>query len=353
MVCVRLLIAVGAASLVMAMVAGANAVVPAPGEPTWQPQMLDDPTLVRLPNGNTYTRLDQAKDYVVQFPSDAKVGSTTIEGGRNILMVGGHLTVPVHGESDMERRGLYIKNAVGVVHVEGLLIDGENLDGFDAIAISAPRAVVQLVNIRVEGVVGRSDGFHGDVVQPFGGVAELRIDRMTGTSNYQGLYLAETRGWIGSVDIRNVNLAYVPNIHDETTYLLWLPADQGQCETYPITLENVYIAARPGQEAVKQAVWPNDHEPSECLAKANGNKISWPELANVRGSVTAGTAPGGDFVPQGQAGTMYEGPMRGTDAFVCQPIVSMAVWDDRLGGRAWSGQRATCVAHYAGMASDC
>lgn len=271
----------------------------------WEPPVLSDPDLVKLPAGPSYTRLARNRDYVIHLPDSVKDGYTMIEGGRNVVIIGGHVVVPVGGETDSERRGIYIKNANGVVHIEGLVIEGTDPRGFDGIAISAPNAIVQIVNVRVTGVSGRFDGFHGDVVQPFGGVRELRIDHLTATSNYQGLYLAETSGRIRGADIRNVDLAYAPNAHDATTYLLWLPARTGACETYPIYLEAVYIDPRPGQDVAGYAVWPNSLRPAACTALKHGASIGWPDLPDVDGVVTAGSPPGGDFVPEGTVGLGY------------------------------------------------
>lgn len=272
----------------------------------WEPPPLDHPTTIVLENGPTYTRLDVNKDYVIHLPQVAKIGATFIEGGRNVVLYGGHITVPDGGETDAERRGIYIKNATGVVHIEGILIDGTDPEGFDAIAISAPDAIVQIVNVRVIGVTGRFDGFHGDIIQPFGGVRELRVDHLTGTSNYQGIYLPETQGRVGAAIFRNVNLSYEPNVHDETTYLMWLPVNHRTCHlTYPVTMENVYIEPRSWQSAARSAVWPNSAVPQGCVAVQEGQQITWPSLDGLSGGVLVGSPPDGDFVPEAAVGVKY------------------------------------------------
>jgi len=54
--------------------------------------------------------------------------------------------------------------------------------------------VVQLENVRVEGVHARDEsGFtdnHPDVLQTWAGPAELRVDRLSGSTDYQGFFLA-------------------------------------------------------------------------------------------------------------------------------------------------------------------
>lgn len=278
------------------------------GRFAWTSPQLDDPTTVSLDAGPTYTLLDRGNDYIIDLPDEVKVGHTMIEGGRNIVIRGGHVTVPSDGRTDAERRGIYIKNATGTVHIEGIAIDGLESRGFDGISISAPEAIVQIVNVRVTGITGRFDGFHGDVVQPFGGVRELRIDHLSGTSNYQGLYLTETSGAIGSADIRNVNLSYEANRYDETTYLLWLPVNPSSCETYPVVLKNVYMSPRPGQQVAGFAVWPNTDQPAGCTAVETARGVAWPSLPEIDGSVAAGAPPGGDFVVEGSVGLRYDLP---------------------------------------------
>ncbi len=285
--------------------------VPAHGASTeirfaWAPPPLEAPETVELGTGPTYNKLDTGRDYVIRLPDVPKLGRTMIEGGRNVVILGGHVTVPAGGETDTDRRGIYIKNATGIVHIEGVLIDGEELEGFDGISISAPRAVVQIVNVRIEGVTGYAQGFHGDVVQPFGGVRELRIDHLTASSSYQGFYLAETSGTIGRADIRNVNLYHLPNEVDTTTYLLWLPVDRTVCKmTYPVTLERVFIAPRSGQDVPGYAVWPSTYKPEGCEAAEVPSGVDWPALEGVTGQVYSGTPKYGDFVPKAHVGIGY------------------------------------------------
>jgi len=273
----------------------------------WAAPALENPVTVELGDGYTYTRLLKNHDYIIQLPQNSvKNGATFIEGGRNLIIQGGHIRVPAGGESDTQRRALYIKNASGIVHIEGILIDGADRDGFDGIAISAPQAIVQIVNVRIMHVTGRFDGFHGDVIQPFGGVRELRVDHLTASSSYQGLYLPETQGAIGSVILRNINLSYDFNIYDETTYLLWLPVDRETCHlSYPVTIDHVYIDPRPEQDVAGSAVWPNSLVPPGCPATQGPDGVHWPALTDVTGSVLPGAPPAGDFVPESSFG--FEG----------------------------------------------
>lgn len=252
----------------------------------------DEWVVVWLGDGPTHTELDPETDYVIMLPDKPKNGSTVLDGGRNIIVPGGHIIMS-KGETDLERRALYIKDATGTVRIEDLFIEGTDDAEFDAIAISAPEAVVELINIRVEDVHGTFAGFHGDIVQPFGGVRKLYVNGLTGYSSYQGFYLYQTSGPIGSVELWNVNLSYNPNPDDDTTFLLWLEG----CSSYPVTIRNVYIQPRENQKVVRHAVKPNDVKPPQCRAIQEGDIVSWPNIQAVDGEVIDGTPPAGDFVP--------------------------------------------------------
>jgi hypothetical protein len=265
---------------------------PAVDQALWAATPTDDWKVVWLNTGPSYTSLDSRTNYVVMLPDRPKAGPTVLEGGRNILVRGGHIRMSAR-YTDQERRAIYIKNATGTVRIEDLLIQGTGTAAFDAIAISAPQAVVELVNIRVEGVHGTFAGFHGDIVQPFGGVRKLVVNGLTGDSSYQGFYLQETSGPIGSVELRNVNLRYEINPEHDVTVMLWLDG----CSTYPVTLRNVYIEPRMGQRVVSHAVRPNNMQPRSCKAEQDEQEVGWPEIPEIDGVVIEGTPPGGDFVP--------------------------------------------------------
>jgi hypothetical protein len=258
-----------------------------------------------LGTGETQTNLDPGKDYIIELPTEKKVGATVLVGGRNVVIRGGHITIEPGRSSDTFRRAIYIKNATGIVHIEGVLIDGSAGGVFDGIAINAPEATVQIQNVRVEGVAGSFEGFHGDIVQPWGGVKELRIDRLSGTSDYQGLQLEESLGEIGKAVLSNINLEHVedgPNA-DETTFLLWLTSGTTCENKYPVEIDGVYVQPREGWQA-NEVVWPPERAELECQAEQEGAEVWWHNMP-VTGRVVEGEPAEGDFVPAGLAGAGY------------------------------------------------
>ena len=147
-----------------------------------------DPQTIELGPGITTTTLNPARDYIIALPKSGKQ-DTFIKGGHNIIISGGHISTgadpPPWGSS--EHRGIYIADATGIVHIEGVLVDDADVGRGNGVAIAAPAATVQIENDRFVNLTGTQDTNHADVVQVWGGVKELRIDHLTGSTNYQGL----------------------------------------------------------------------------------------------------------------------------------------------------------------------
>lgn len=262
----------------------------------WPKPTLVNPITVRLGTGYTHTTLSTTQDYIVKLPSTKKYGGTWIEGGHNIVIVGGSVTIPatVTEATTAKRAAIYLKGATGTVHIQGVLIDGAGGAQMDGIDIAAPQATVQLQYDRVVNIRGGQSSWHGDDVQPWGGVRALRIDHFTGSSNFDGLFLDPTYGPIGSVTLSNTNMvATTTPTLDGGGAMLWTNTDLSVCTTYPVSLSNVWIEPRPGW-SLAGAVWPH------ILATYGG-------CPGVTGYLYKGIPPTGSFVPAGSVGLGYSG----------------------------------------------
>jgi hypothetical protein len=264
----------------------------------WPQPTLVNPITVTLGTGYTHTILSTTRDYIVKLPATQKRGGTWLEGGHNIVIVGGSITIPptmtAAATTSAQQTALYVKGATGTVHIQGVLIDGASGGQFDGIAVNAPQATVQLQYDRVINLRGGMSSWHADVVQPWGGVKALRVDHFTGSSNYQGLFLDPTAGPIGSVQLSNVNLvATTTPPLDAGGVMLWLNNDASVCSQYPLTLESTWIAPRPGV-SLAGAVWP------QLLMRTGG-------CPKVTGSIRVGIPSTGSYVPAGAAGLGYTG----------------------------------------------
>jgi hypothetical protein len=312
-------------------------------------------------------------------------GPVEIVGGHHIVWLGGHIRVDNPAVvSAGERRGLLVRDDGDevdgrTVHVEGVLIDGNDLsEGFD---IDAPSAVVQLANLRVEQVGFRNaddrDGTgpyevlgdnHPDVIQTYGGFRELRIDGLTATSTYQGLFFkvdgGEGRGRpikLRRVDIHAVsrvgtdNVRYAGNrmifwdvdtvgdlqVESGTVWVQHHP-DAGKVDRIPNPREGSgswwHGAYRNGDQLVEErppgtaelddAVERRhslSHKPSTPPERGSdelGHYVTWSadggagrtgaELVGLDdgedGRIYGGSPPGGAFVPRELVGLGYRSP---------------------------------------------
>jgi hypothetical protein len=284
---------------------------------SWAPPQLANPATIRLTTGNDTLRLNDATDYIVRYPATRKIGFTKLVGGRNIVIIGGHGTIkPATTTSD--RRNLYIEdgpNAVNrTVHIEGVVYDASGGGEGDGIAIKAPRARVQIQNVRIVGLLGQRDRpagqvhEHADIIQPWGGVRELAIDGLTGSSTYQGLQLNRDLGAIGSATLKNVNLTALPAMSATAGggYMLWL-----DCPSYPIDLHNVTITPRAGR-TLTRTIWPDSGSCTAFGSTIDGSAgvRFGAGQHNIAGGIKAG--PIADIVPVGAAGIGYQSPGYGS-----------------------------------------
>jgi hypothetical protein len=205
----------------------------ATGPLAWPPPRLVDPIPVQLSSDVTDVHLDDDRDYVLQLPNQPLVtrNGVRVNGGHDVVLIGGevHLT-----GTASNRRGLYLRDQTGTVHVEGLRITGAAQEGID---LQQRRgAVVQLENIHVDRVDGSRGTNHADLLQTWSGPRKLRIDGFSGTTSYQGFFLTpnqrfETGPAPEEFDLRNVFIRSTT----AAGYALW---SEG---TWPLRTTDVWV----------------------------------------------------------------------------------------------------------------
>lgn len=329
------------------VLAGSGAVLDAPparAETTvdserlmWAPPPLQNPVTLRLGTGYTSNTLDDSKDYIIRLPDSVKTGATILTGGRNIVMIGGHIRIPSYAGNHARARAIYIKNNKGTVHIEGIFVDAVADGQGDAVAIDAPESIVQVQNSRFENIIGAYDEFHGDLIQPWGGVEALRVDKLTGSSNYQGLFIPTDLRPVGRVTLRRTNVTALPE---------WYPGSKGGYMTWinrgPVyDFAEVYVQPRAGRSLGK-TVWPDVEHVTDPVVIENGF-AHWPTMPDVTGGVHEGAPPGGDFVPAGVAGLGYVSPgydseppatptgVAGTSPFSTEATLTWGATSDEFG----------------------
>lgn len=281
----------------------------------WPRPAVSSPITMDVGNGSTHLVLSRERDYVLVLPKRGKTGSLWIQGGHNVVLVGGEITIPstanqTDNGADNTDTAIYIDGATGVVHIEGVLLRAASEVMFDGIDVNAPRATVQIENVRVTGVWGSDRTEHADVIQTWGGVRRLRIDRLSATGDYQGLTIAPDLGPTGGADIEDVDLTLLPppralrRASIGGGHMLWLTTGIRTCRTFPVALANVYIEDY-RRIPRSDVVWPQARNTRlRCRGVLRDGHISWPSLP-VRGSVTLARPPTGPFVPSGVAGPNY------------------------------------------------
>lgn len=334
---------------------------------TWAPPDTDGFTAVTVEAPGTI-RLEDDRDYVIEAP-DVIEGAVTLRGGRNIVWIGGHIRIPHQGPyaDTASRRALVIDDGQQpvdgrIVHIEGLLIDGEDLS--EGINTNSPSAIVQIQNCRVgpvafrevsdrEGSESYPSANHPDIIQTWGSVKELRVDGLTGLSAYQGIFLkADQNQPHGPTYLRRVDLQGVEHIgvNEESFYgqrLLWwdprfsgrLFLDTGtvyldhhpQSEWGPDFGDNVHPPSdASGQYRARVAVdedgrylyWERHGQATSDGGNADGGNadavvaedhavLDWE--GSRPGRVYAGAPPVGDYVPEQMVGTTYRSPGYGHD----------------------------------------
>jgi hypothetical protein len=196
---------------------------------TWGLPTLVRPITVAVSNvGSNWLHLIAGKDYIVRLPAVVALnapGGLVIEGGRNVVLVGGQINIPL-GLRDQrwtQRRGLLLKNQTGTIHVEGVRLTGDLVEGIDLEEMYG--AVVQLRNINV-GVLHARDEVnftdnHPDILQTWAGPRILRVDGLTGISDYQGIFISPKD--VGSQPppkLISLNRINITGTHT-ARYLLW------------------------------------------------------------------------------------------------------------------------------------
>ena len=320
-------------------VAAPVTVPPSGGSDSYAPApTMVDPTVIQLHVGDDNLRLDDTKDYILQMPDQKKTGGLEIRGGRNVEVIGGYMSIATPGTGGAGAANITIAdgpNAVDghVVRIEGVEIDASSGVEADGIRIAAPKAVVQVVNDRITGLLGSLSTTHADLIQPWGGVKELDVDGFTGSSHYNTFYLRRENSPLmppaAKVVMHDVNVFGLSNPAGsnppETISAISIgtqpptsPADTlspVNCDV-PTTLELSNFYAQSAGKRPGSFVYPRDSMTAAgCPAQvsADGTSVDWPSLraavgGPVTGVVQVGTPPGGDYVPVGMAGLGYTAP---------------------------------------------
>jgi hypothetical protein len=290
----------------LCLVPASASYVPQPFPLTWAPPTLVDPVTIEVTNENRRLFLDDQRDYrlVIAAPLERELW---IEGGRNVVVVGGHVRIDEWGSSTPYQDNTAVKvrfgNPLGVVHLEGLLIDGARVA--DAIGLATSRAV-QIQNVRVEGTY-EIKGAHPDCIQTQRGVGALRVDRFSCRTQLQGIFLKIEGGErVGTCEIRNTNILGEPGKH------LFFQASAD----IPVILDNLWLHTDRPWAPFGYQVFPQQDgrtaagtrsRQRRAVVSRDGSRL-WFIGSNIRGVVRKGRPGAGDFVSSADVGSAYQSP---------------------------------------------
>lgn len=276
---------------------------------TWAPPSLNNPVTIELGTGATSNVLDDSTDYVIKLPGTMKEGRTRLTGGRNVVIIGGYIRIPSNDGTDDSYKGIYIVNNKGTVHIEGVHIDAAADGQGSAFVLSAPDSIVQIQNTRVEGLVGGYDQRHSDVITTWGGAEQLRIDKFTGSSHYEGLQIVRDLADIGTVTIKRTNLFALPEWYPGAGggYMVWIGGTNSNGQPPAYNFSDVYVQPRDGK-TLAYSVWPDANNAQNPVVVDSDGFAHWPTMSSVTGGVHGGTPPNGSYVPPGVAGVNYVSP---------------------------------------------
>lgn len=302
------------------------------------------PAELRLDDHYPVPKLSDTRDYIIIMPPVVRRTNITIRGGRNVIIVGGR--VSIDKGLDQACFSLQDGSPGRVIHLEGIVADARMGGQSDGLQISCRQSTVQILNTRITGLLGgfeREKGFrHADVLQLLAG-ARTRLENFTGSSHYNNLYMRRENDPLGSmlglVELNRVNVfGYKTNPLATTTQqtlralslgLQPVPPsdptspDNARLDGCSVWLHQVYGDAESAGRQLGDFAWPHAGQRMNATARAEvgtdpasgAQVLDWPgwrtgtppsmPTGEVYGVVRAGRPPEGDYQPAATGGLHY------------------------------------------------
>lgn len=253
------------------------------GKLSWAPPTLSDPLVVKVTADNRSIQIPSGRDARIVLPTTEVDlgGGIAISGGRNVVIMGGVIHIADDVTDEQDRRGLYLVDQTGTVHVEGVAFTGHLSDGINL--AESEGATVQLQNILVEHVYGGYDTNHADVIQTWAGPSKLLVDGLRATTDYQGFFLLPNQHFDGAAPESFVFRRTLLTMTEGSAYALWLPDEHPWADVDGLDL---YFS---GEHGTDKYIWPNSSASSLGVTLLNSASAA---------SMPSGT-PGGSYQSPG------------------------------------------------------
>jgi len=285
----------------------------------WARPTLTSPTTWHVPDGNaSSTFYDGNTDLIVDL-SAHHTGSVQVNGGGNIVVIGGIINAPHNNNQTGTVACMYFTpdltnvNTGRVISIEGVWCKGNGSfvtntsgesDGFD---FRVPEAIVQLQYSRADGLFGWADELHSDCVQPYGGTLQLKIYAFTCHAGYQGMSIKSDTGPNPYVEMRHVNAdingePQTNGAHSNGGFILWIDNAADCSDITDDIFDTVYIGSNRTETQSLQGVPISAQSglvhTNSCTALVGSLTASVTvDNSNVTGAINYGFPPTGDFVP--------------------------------------------------------
>jgi hypothetical protein len=278
---------------------------------TWAPPLLTNPVTYRISGTSTVITAAAGQDSVVRFAGPVNK-RLILQGGRNWVIVGGEINIDRPWEKADDRNAILVEGATGVVHIEGVFMHGTYIN--DGIKACSPDAVFQIENDRIADLLGTQAGYHADVIQPYCGFKELRVDGLTGYSQFQGLMFKADGGSWRTTTLKRINLVGIaPQDGYPINVVTGCCNNDGKSYvTGPISLSDVYI--RPSVSHNSGTLSGNICPAATFTFgtdSATGREYAEHKTGvspQITGRIWKGSPPLGDYVPEGVTGVGYVAP---------------------------------------------
>lgn len=274
----------------------------------WSPPQQVSPTIVSVPQGFYSGTFAADEDVIFHWPASVRFSEFICAGGRNVRIIGGASSKGAGGSA------IQVVGCAGSVFLEGLAIDVTigNIDAINACGNSSRFPDIYIQNCRLLNVKGSNAGTHADAFQAQGAIGSLLLDKVTISSNYQGISLFQNQFAMRSAYISRLNGSYIAG-GDPSTSLMWNMDEDTSAPYAPVYLDEVYFAPRAGQN-LSDCAWPqpsvmNDDGVAIGITTSDAwATATWPAITNCHGVVKSGAPAGGDWCASGVPGIAYSSP---------------------------------------------